>query len=621
MCGINGFNFVDSHQAEIMNKVIKHRGPDDEGIFTDSGVTLGHVRLAILDLSKAGKQPMVYERNGKSATIVFNGEIYNFEVIRKELESKGYMFSSRTDTEVILASYLEWGFDCVNHFNGMWAFAIFDHNESILFCSRDRLGVKPFHYFLNNGKFIFSSELKAILTHEDLNLNRRENINVDALNLYFALGYIPSPYTIYKDIYKLEPRQNLVFNLKTGTTKKWVYFDIPKYQPEYDKEKLVKDGRKLLEDAVKLRMIADVPVGAFLSGGLDSTTTVGLMSEFTDIKNLHTFSIGFEGKYDETPFINIAKDYFGTIHHHSYFKQEDFEKLLDEYAYIFDEPLADYAGFPTLTLSNMAREYVTVALSGDGGDEIFGGYPLHKLGYRMHVIRKTPKFIRVALSKIPANENLNGYVSLYLLKKAFQLSLYDPTLFFANALETDLFLPEIYKEWTKDKLKQCIDSGANNMAEILRLYDLLFNTLPDNYLEKVDKASMAYALEVRSPFLDYRFIEFSQRVPTNMKVDLFKSKKLMKEITKGIVPDETRHRRKMPFMPPLQEWILDERYSSFLKQSTDCFNKIDPELFKFFNEKVLKKQNKLYNLYKIRLFLFGIWFEKWINKNDVKFPA
>jgi len=621
VCGINGFNFVDKHRAEVMNKAIKHRGPDDEGVFADENVTLGHVRLAIIDLSKAGHQPMVYEHNGKSSIIVFNGEIYNFETIRKDLESKGYTFNSRTDTEVILASYLEWGFDCVNHFNGMWAFVIFDRSKIILFCSRDRLGVKPFHYFLDQGKFIFSSELKGILTHDNLSLNRKENINVDALNLYFTLGFIPSPYTIYNNVYKLEARQNLVFDLKTKKTEKWYYYKIPKYEPEYNSKKLIEEGRELLKNAVRLRMIADVPIGAFLSGGLDSTTTVGTMSEFTNVKNLHTFSIGFEGKYDETPFINIAKGYFHSKHHHSYFVQDDFEKLIDTYAFIFDEPLADYSAFPTLTLSKMAREHVTVALSGDGGDEMFGGYPVYLIGYRMQMIRKIPRSLRVLLSKIPANENLNGYVSLYLLKKGFQVSLYDPTLFFANALETDLFLPNIYKEWTKDKLKISMESGADNFADVLRLYDMLFNTLPDNYLEKVDRASMAYALEVRSPFLDYRFAEFSQRIPTELQVDLFKSKKLLKEITKGIVPDEIRHRGKRGFDPPLQDWILDERYATYLKQSADRLNEIDPELSKFFNEKVLRKKNKLYGRYKIRLFLFGVWFERWINKRDLELPA
>ena len=239
----------------------------------------------------------------------------------------------------------------------------------------------------------------------------------------------------------------------------------------------------------------------------------------------------------------------------------------------------------------------------------------------MQMIRKIPRFLRVLFSKMPANENLNGYASLYLLKKAFQVSLYDPTLFFANALETDLFLPKVYKEWTKDKLKTCVESSADNFADVLRLYDLLFNTLPDNYLEKVDRASMAYALEVRSPFLDYRFVEFSQRIPIDLQVDLFKSKKLLKALTKGIVPNEIRLRSKKGFNPPLQDWILDERYVVLLKQMAERLNELDPELSKFFNEKVLKKENKLYGRYKIRLFLFGVWFEKWINKRDFSLSA
>jgi asparagine synthase (glutamine-hydrolysing) len=613
VCGINGFNFLNKSQAELMNRSIKHRGPDDEGVFFDANVTLGHVRLAILDLSKAGRQPMIYEHRNSSAVIVFNGEVYNFAEVKDELEKKGYSFNSRTDTEVILASYLEWGFDCVQHFNGMWAFAIYDPSKMILFCSRDRLGVKPLYYFYDKQKFVFSSELKGILTHNDLSLNRIENINKDAVDLYFALGYIPSPYTIFNNTFKLEPRQNLVFDLKKKTIKKWYYYTIPKYDPVYDSGKLIEEGRNILRDAVKLRMIADVPIGAFLSGGLDSSTTVAAMREFTDISNLHTFSIGFEGEYDETPFINVAKNYFNTIHHHYYFKQHDFEESIDTYAYIYDEPFCDYSGFPTYKLCKMAREYVTVALSGDGGDEIFGGYPEHIIGYRMHFLRKIPKSLRVVLSKIPAKENLDGYSSPYLLKKAANVSLYDPKLFFAKALERELVLPEVYKDWTATKLSVCLEFGANNFAEVLRLYDLMFNTLPDNYLVKVDRASMAHALEVRSPFLDYRFVEFSQKIPTEWKVDLFKSKKFMRKLVKGIVPDEILHRKKRGFVAPLQLWILDQKYEHYLTKALEYLKDLNPELYQFFNERVFKKENKLYGLYKIRLFLFGKWFERWIS--------
>jgi asparagine synthase (glutamine-hydrolysing) len=612
MCGINGFNFVDERQVELMNKSIKHRGPDDEGIFTDVNVTLGHVRLSILDLSRAGRQPMIYDHNGKTAVLVFNGEIYNFLEIREILQKKGYVFNSRTDSEVLLASYLEWGFECVKYFNGMWAFVIYDPAKKIFFCSRDRLGKKPLYYFFDKNKFIFSSELKGILTHQDLSLSEIRNIDRDAVDLYFALGFVPSPYTIYKNTFKLEPRQNLIFELGAKRIRKWHYYEIPKYEPTHDLRKLVKEGTELLKDSVRLRMIADVPVGALLSGGLDSSTIVGVMKELTDPKNLHTFSIGFEGEYDETPFINIVKEYFGTHHHHYYFTQRDFEDLIPTYAYIYDEPLCDPAGFPTYKVSKMAKEYVTVVLSGDGGDEIFGGYPEHVMGYRMTLIRRIPKPLRIVFSKIPARENLDGYASLFLLKKAFGLSLHDQALFYAKAMENEILIPTICKDWTTEKLRSCLLLNNENFAETLRLYDLSFNTLPDNFLAKLDRASMANALEARSPFLDYRFVEFSQKIPAEWKVDLFHTKKLMRKMIKHILPAEIVHRRKKGFVLPLQKWILDQNYEQSLKNSLKTLKDLNPSWYQFFEKKAMRKSNKLYGTYKIRLFLFSEWINTWI---------
>ncbi|MCW3975985.1 MAG: asparagine synthase (glutamine-hydrolyzing) [Candidatus Bathyarchaeota archaeon] len=612
MCGINGFNFIDKKLIESMNSAIKHRGPDDEGIFTDRNISLGNVRLSVLDLSKAGRQPMTYKHRNRLVTIVHNGEVYNFLEIKKRLEKKGYEFKSRTDTEVILASYIEWGYKCVNNFNGMWAFVIYDPAKNLFFCSRDRLGQKPFYYYFDGKKFIFSSELKGIIKHKYLRLNQKEKINKEALELYFALGFIPSPYTIYTNTFKLEPRQSLIFNLDSKKIKKWFYYKIPKYNPINDSRKLIEEGRNLLKDAVRLRMISDVPIGALLSGGLDSSTTVGFMKELTDIKNLHTFSIGFEGEYDETPFITIVKEYFNTNHHQYQFTERDFEELIEIYSFIYDEPLSDSSGFPTYKLCKKAREYITVALSGDGGDEIFGGYHEHIVGYRMDFIRKIPKFLRLLLSKIPAKRNLNNYASLFLLKKAFKASLYDPTLFFIKALEGEIFLPEVFRNWTIKKMRDCNKYNVDSIAEAFRLYDMLYNTLPDNYLAKVDRASMAEALEVRSPFLDYRFIEFSQKIPTKWKTDLFHTKILMRDIIKGILPNEIIYRSKQGFVPPLQEWILNKKHESFLLHSLDLLKDLSPELYFFLKDKALKEKNKLYGRYKIRLFLFGKWMEKWI---------
>ncbi|MGV8168624.1 MAG: asparagine synthase (glutamine-hydrolyzing) [Candidatus Nanoarchaeia archaeon] len=632
MCGINGFNWKDETLIREMNKRIKHRGPDDDGYYTDNSLSISQVRLSIIDLTPAGHNPMFYDKKKgayserhqpelledksiKKLGIVFNGEIYNYQDVKGELEAKGYHFSSRCDTEVILASYQEWGFDCVTKFNGMWAFCIYDEKKNILFCSRDRLGVKPFHYYYKDGKFVFSSELKGILAHEKLKINRKENINKDAVQLYFSLGFIPSPLTIYHNVYKLEARQNIIFDLKKSRiTKKWNYYDIPKYAPVYNKKKLVEEGRAILRDATKIRMMADVPVGAFLSGGLDSSTVVGVMKDFTDLKKLHTFSIGFEGKYDETKYIKLVKNYFGTKHHHYYFKKRDFEKLINKYPQVYDEPFWDYSGFPTYKVSEIARKNVTVSLSGDGGDEIFGGYMSHVTGYRMDLIYKMPRIVRKLGSKIPAKKNLNGFASLYLLKHAFRMSLSEKKYFYAKALEDVGIKPEIYKKWTTEKMAYCLKKSNNKLGEAVRMHDLLFATICDNFLVKVDRASMAHALEVRSPFLDYRFMEFAQKIPTKWKQDYIKTKILMREIIKDIIPEEILHRGKQGFSPPIDIWINDEKHKPLIKKAVTDLKGIDSELYSFYMNKVFKEDNKLYNNYKIRLFLFGIWYRQWIKE-------
>ncbi|MBD3249389.1 asparagine synthase (glutamine-hydrolyzing) [Candidatus Woesearchaeota archaeon] len=633
MCGIIGFNWEDRELIGKMNEVIEHRGPDDNGSYTDKGVSLGQRRLSILDLSNAGHQPTFYSKETgafseifnkeeynkflrgrlKSITsIVFNGEIYNFKELRSELSGKGYSFNTKTDTEVILAGYIEWGTECVKKFNGMWSFCIHDHEKNIFFCSRDRLGQKPFYYYLKDGKFIFASELKSILEYKDLGLGEEYNINKDALDLYFSLGFIPSPYSIYKDVYKLEPRYNMIFDLEKKELKKWEYYEIDGYDPVYDKKEIIEEGKNILRDATRLRMIADVPVGAFLSGGLDSSVVVGAMKDFTDLSNLNTFSIGFEGKFDESEYIHIAKDYFGTKHHHRYFKEDDFQNLVGKYASIYDEPLGDYSCFPTYDVSRMARKNVTISLSGDGGDEMFGGYNVHVLGKRMEIIRKIPWIFRKIGAKIPSRKNLNSYQSLFLLKEAFRLSLSPKENIYSDALPDLGFKPKVYNEWTKKNMKYCLEKSKGNLGEAMRLNDLLFNTLPDNFLVKVDRASMANSLEVRSPFLDYRFIEFSQKIPSRWKTSLFKTKKIMRDIIKDIVPEKIVKRGKQGFTPPLERWILNEKYEKDLNNALEYVKKLSLDAYEFYLNKALKEDNTMYNIYKIRLFLFGKWYEKWI---------
>jgi len=626
MCGINGFNWNDKELIMLMNDKIRHRGPDDDGIFTNEEISLGQVRLSILDLTNAGHQPMFYSKefgavskiynNGyldrSKVAIVFNGEIYNYLEIKKELESKGYVFTTKTDTEVILASYLEWGFDCVKKFNGMWAFAIYDLEKKFLFLSRDRLGQKPLYYYLKNGRFIFSSELKGILEHKDLKINSSNNVNLEALELYFNLGFVPSPYSIFKDVYKLEARKNLVFDLKTKDIREWSYWKLPNYNPIYDKKRLISEGKKLLNSAVRLRMRSDVPVGAFLSGGLDSSTVVGVMKDYTDSSKLHTFSIGFSGKYDETPYIKVVKDYFKTKHHHYYFKENDFEELLGTYFESYDEPFADYSGFPTHKVSQIAKQYVTVSLSGDGGDEIFAGYTNHLTGARLDLIYLFPKIVKTFGSKLPVKRNLNSVNNFYLLKEAFRISLNKKEEILINSLSSDVLKTDMFKKWIRKNFNYSLEKANYNIADAMRVYDLLFNTLSDNFLVKVDRASMRYALEVRSPFLDYRLVEFSQRIPTKWKVDIFKTKKLMREIIKDILPEKIVNRGKQGFEPPLKEWLFKSLKEKDYKRFNNLLKNYSDELYKFYNEKVLKENNKFYNIYRIRLYMFAKWYEKWV---------
>ena len=626
MCGLSGIvrfeNKVEKREIENMNKAIRHRGPDDEGVYIEGKydgpfIGLGHVRLSILDVSHKGHQPMGLINSNKKVIydesyldradiiIVYNGEIYNYLELKEKYNLKT---ETNTDTEIILRMYKKFGTDCVKYFNGMWAFCIYDKEKNILFMSRDRVGKKPFYYYWDGKEFIFSSELKGILAVK--RLNNIENINKDALELYFSLGFVPSPYSIFNNVSKLEAHTNLILDLKERKIKKYAYWFPPNYDPIYDKNYLKNEIKSIIFDAVKIRLRSDVPIGAFLSGGLDSSCVVAIMKNFLRDKNFHTFSIGFKGKeYDETPYIKIVVNFLKTNHHHYYFKEEDFKKLINVYSWIYDEPFADYSGFPTYIVSKLARKYVKVSLSGDGGDEIFGGYLIHLNAYRIEILRKyLPKFLRNIIFKILPNIN-----KLYLVKKAFHLSIVEPEEFFSS-MKSELYSPSIYKIWTQNKLKNTLKISKNNLVEAIRLYDLLYYSLPDHFLVKVDRASMANSLEVRSPFLDYRLLELSQKIPIEWKVDIFKTKKLMREIIREFLPNKIVNRGKQGFTPPLKNWILKSEYISELKQNIDFLKDLNYNLYKFYKEKVFKNiDNNIFSNYIIRLFLFIKWWHKWIN--------
>jgi len=633
MCGINGIVRFGSQIAvdEIlrMNKEIKHRGPDDEGAYavnTDEySIGLGHVRLAIIDLSEKGHQPMGYsikedriiyrdsELDRADVIIVYNGEIYNFVELKEKFNIET---ETGTDTEVILKMYHELGEECVKHLNGMWAFCIFDKVKRKLFCSRDRLGQKPFYYYWDGKELIFSSELKGIVSIKKL--NKKENINKKAIELYLGAGFIPAPYTIYKSTYKLEPAHNLVLSLDSREIHKEKYWELPRYAPIYNKDKLVKEIREVLVDATRIRLRSDVPVGAFLSGGLDSSTVVGIMAQLIDIRNLHTFSIGFEGKYDETPYIQIVASKFGTNHHHYYFTKEDFEKLVAHYVWIYDEPFADYSGFPTYKVSEIARNFVTVSLSGDGGDEIFGGYYAHVFGRKLEMYRKiVPKLFRISLIKIltPLERKSKIIKGLVTVTKATL----EPDRFYEH-LSGSLWkiAPKEYVNWLNKTFKEALSIANGNISEALRIQDMLYKTLPDNFLTKVDRASMAVALEVRSPFLDYRLIEIGQKIPNKWRVGIFQGKKFMRYIISEFVPKEILKRKKQGFSPPIDKWISEEKYVNIAKESLKILQSVTPELYNAYKDILQmnpEKWGKYERIQVIRLALLGMWWERWIARN------
>jgi len=604
VCGIAGFSWKDEKLLKIMTDTLSHRGPDQYGYFVDSHVSLGHRRLSIIDLSEKGKQPMHTKDN--EIAIVFNGEIYNFQDLRKDLENE-FSFTSSSDTEVILYAYKKWGIDCFKKFNGMWAMCLYDKKAHKLVLSRDRLGKKPLYYSWDGEHIIFGSELKALLEH-----NIPKKINREAMDFYLTIGYIPSPHSIYENVFKVEPRQVIEVDLKGKKLKKSFYYNFPKYDPIFDRQKLINDGRALLKDSTRLRMIADVPVGAFLSGGLDSSSVVATMTEMTDKSKLHTFSIGFEGKYDETKYMEVVKDAFGTNHHHQYFTEKEFEALFDHIYHFYDEPFGDFSNFPTYEVSKLARKYVTVSLSGDGGDEIFGGYPFHQIAARLELIKIMPKWLRkLAFAVWPKRKDMSFVGQVH---EGLRLSFVPEQKFFAEVGGEVLYRPKTFRDWSESKMKEMLEICRGNFVEAAIKYDLFYQTLADNYLVKTDRASMANSLEIRSPFLDVRFVEYSMKIPTKWKVSAFKTKILMRDIIKGLVPEVIRTRGKQGFTPPLIEWVKQEKYQLMIKNALEELHDkkiIADDWYAFYKSKVMVSDNKVFDQSKIRILLLWKWWEAW----------
>jgi asparagine synthase (glutamine-hydrolysing) len=565
MCGIAGFidywdrkagdSFERGRLLKQMCDVIRHRGPDDDGYLLKQGVALGMRRLSIIDLA-GGAQPISGEDG--SVTIVFNGEIYSFHELTAELQKRGHTFKTHCDTEAIVHAYEEFGPACANHLRGMFAFAIWDDKKREVYIARDRVGKKPLYYTVTPGKtLVFGSEIKSLLEHPDV----KREINLEALDAYFTLGYVPDPLTIFQNIHKLPPGHYLTFS--SGRVEVQQYWDFKFESAESRRpEDYVEELRALLNESVRLRLISDVPLGAFLSGGIDSSTIVALMAQHMN-QPVKTFSIGFhEDSYNELKYARLTAKKLGTDHH-EFFVTPQICDIIDDLVWHFDEPFADPSAIPTFMVSKLARDHVTVALSGDGGDELFAGYTHYLVQESRRAFSALPKTLRQSVMR-PLSYRLphGAWGRNYLHNISLDpIDRYLDTLsYFTELGKESLYTSDFQKALqSKDQVARSFREYAGKVKTNEPLDQLLYidskTYLPGDILTKVDRMSMATSLEVRVPLLDHKLIDFVTRVPASLKLAGTETKHLLKRVAKDLIPSEILDRPKQGFGIPLEEWI------------------------------------------------------------------
>jgi len=565
MCGIAGFvdfwdeKRIDADARRVLLKdmcdVIRHRGPDDDGFLLKHGVALGMRRLSIIDLS-GGAQPISGEDG--SVTIVFNGEIYNFQELTPELEKRGHVFKTHCDTEAIVHTYEEYGTACANHLRGMFAFAIWDDKKRELYIARDRVGKKPLYYTITRGgTLVFGSEIKSILQHPDVT----REIDLEALDAYFTTGYIADPLTIFQNVHKLPPGYFLTF--AAGRVRTEQYWDF-KFEPldSRNPEDYVEELRALLDESVRLRLISDVPLGAFLSGGVDSSTVVALMAHQMS-QPVKTFSIGFhEDSYNELKYARLTAKKLGTDHH-EFFVTPQICDIIDDLVWHFDEPFADPSAIPTFMVSKLARDHVTVALSGDGGDELFAGYTHYVVQESRRAFSALPKALRAGVIRplsyrLPHGAWGRNYLHNISLDPIDRYL--DSLSYFTELGKKSLYTSEFMSALhMTDRVARRFREYAARVKTNEPLDELLYidskTYLPGDILTKVDRMSMATSLEVRVPLLDHKLIDFVTRVPASLKMVGTQTKQLLKRVAKDLIPAEILDRPKQGFGIPLEQWI------------------------------------------------------------------
>jgi asparagine synthase (glutamine-hydrolysing) len=611
-----------------MRDALSYGGPDAAGIYTEGGMALGHRRLSILDLSEAGTQPIQWEHY----TIIYNGEIYNFQEIRQQLEQLGYSFSTSTDTEVILKGFHEWGYEVVKKFRGMFAFALWDKKEQKLRLCRDRVGVKPLYWYLKEGLFMFASELKSFHTHPDFD----KTINKEAVSLFLQQGYIQSPFCIYQYAQKVEPGTWLEIDAAKNikTIRYWHvedYYSTGLNGVSKNENALVEELEPLLSESFQLRMVADVPVGMFLSGGIDSSLVTALLQKQSN-KQLKTFTIGFQDEnLNEAEFAKQVAQHIGTDHTEMYCTEKDFMDILPQLPQFYDEPFGDSSGIPTYMVSKLAREQVTVSLSADGGDEIFGGYTKYEMTQKIfQKVHAYPKFIRNGISaianpidpilletygqKLPFLKNYTGIANkFHKLKNALSsdtlTDFFNQSSVYFNKVEQQAIYPHFKNRFSTNK-----SPIEGRTIGFLSLIDIQ-TYLEGDIMTKVDRATMQVALEGREPFLDHKVIEFGLKLPDNMKIQGKSTKHLLRQILYKHVPKELIERPKQGFAVPIEGWLRSYLKDELIALAQDkkflsAFDLNSTNLSTFVRHFIDKTQYInphsvwfIYVLYK--------WYEKW----------
>lgn len=569
MCGISGIfdirykRHLDRDLLSRMNEAQFHRGPDEGGIHAEPGVVLGHRRLSIIDLSH-GQQPMLTD-DGR-VSLVYNGEIYNFPELTEQLKAKGYAFKTRCDTEVILHAWCEWGVDCVQRFRGMFAFAIHDRERGCLFMARDRLGIKPLFYsLLGDGQLVFGSELKVLKEHPEL----PRKLNPTAVEEYFAFGYVAEPDTIYQGVYKMSPGHCLLVERGKPLGQQHQYWDIPFASAAPMSEEEMRAGLiERMREAVDIRMVAEVPLGAFLSGGVDSSAVVAMMAQLQN-EPVHTCAIGFDvDKFDETSYARLVADRYKTDHYEHTVSSDDFD-LLDKLGWLYDEPYADSSAIPTYRVCELARNKVVVALSGDGGDENLAGYRRYRwhmneeklrsrlpLGFRKSVFGPLGKYYpkadwapKVFRAKTTFESLARNSVEAYLHSVSI-CSGEQRSALFSDELKRELQgydAIEVFNRHAKN-------SPTQDPLSLIQYLDMKTYLVGD-ILTKVDRASMAHSLEVRVPLLDHEFVEWTSSLPSSVKLKGQEGKYILKKSLEPHLPNDVLYRPKMGFGVPLANWF------------------------------------------------------------------